>query len=68
MSQSLEALFKVALNLEDPWYIKSIEFNKDKKNRWILKLTLSLVVDFNAQIAKILTTLFMIQRREFGGT
>lgn len=31
MSQSLEALFKIALNLEDPWYIKSIEFNKDKK-------------------------------------
>jgi transposase len=28
---SQEALFKVALNLQDPWYIKSLEFNNTEK-------------------------------------
>ena len=31
MSISQEALFKIALNLEDPWYIKLIDFSVEGK-------------------------------------
>ena len=31
MSISQEALFKIALNLEDPWYIKLIYFSAEGK-------------------------------------
>ena len=31
MTQSNEDLLKLALNLQDPWYIKSIEFSNAKK-------------------------------------
>lgn len=31
MTLSQEDLFKLALNLQDPWYIKSIEFSSAKK-------------------------------------
>lgn len=31
MSISQEALFEIALNLEDPWYIRRIDFNSDEK-------------------------------------
>jgi len=31
MTQSNEDLLKLALNLHDPWYVKSIEFSNAKK-------------------------------------
>jgi transposase len=31
VSISQEALFKIALNLEDPWYIKTIDFSAEGK-------------------------------------
>jgi hypothetical protein len=38
---SQEDLFKIALNLQDPWYIKSIEFSNEEKQ-------LDLHIDFTA--------------------
>jgi hypothetical protein len=61
MALSQKDLLKLALNLQDPWYIKSIEFSKAEK-RIDINIDFGQVVDSNALYAKRRAMAFMIQR------